>query len=68
MGEEQMEGFTLVNTKVMRETEKALLVEHADDEFWIPKSQICDDSEVYGDGHEGDLVITRWLAGQKGWL
>lgn len=36
------------------------------DEVWIPQSQIHDDSEVYEVGGEGKLVITTWLAEQKG--
>lgn len=55
---------------VITETEKALLVECAEWEgdMWIPKSQIHDDSEVYGgkDGTEGTLIISAWLAKQKG--
>lgn len=47
---------------------KALLINFGDDEKeWVPKSQIHDDSEVYKEGHAGRLVITRWIAEQKGW-
>ena len=35
-------------------------------EMWIPDSQIHDDSEVYREGDIGKLVITRWIAEQKG--
>lgn len=49
-----------------RETAKALLVVIDGSEHWIPKSQIHADSEVYEDGHRGKLVITAWLAEQKG--
>ena len=50
------------------ETEKAVLVRCVDwkEDMWIPKSQIHDDSEVYGEGHEGKLVITQWIAERKG--
>lgn len=40
-------------------------------EQFIPKSQIHDDSEVHGKskvGKVGKLVITSWLAEQRGWL
>ena len=51
----------------LKETEKAVLV--SCDEFpqdiWIPVSQISDDSDVFAEGHEGDLIITRWIAEQK---
>lgn len=36
------------------------------EEIWIPKSQITDDSEVYETGTEGTLVVTEWIAEQKG--
>lgn len=29
---------------------------------WVPKSVIHDDSEVYGEGHVGSLVIPAWKA------
>jgi len=35
---------------------------------WIPKSQVDDDSEVYKDGDEGTLIVTQWIAEQKGWV
>jgi hypothetical protein len=49
-----------------KETDKALLVEIDGDEHWIPKSQIDDDSEVYQEGDEGELVVSLWIAEQKG--
>lgn len=73
-------GF-LVGTGVgIRETDKAVLVrveEPSDDaeehvernlETWLPRSQIHDDSEVYGEGHSGTIIITEFLARQKEWL
>ena len=55
------------NVTVKRATGKALLVETEDgDEHWIPQSQIDDDSDVYADGDVGDLVISEWIAKQKG--
>lgn len=53
-----------------RMTDKALLVEIEGGEYWIPKSQLHDDSEVYDadDNSEGNLVITEWLAKQKNLL
>lgn len=47
-------------------TEKAVLCEIDGEDHWIPRSQIDDDSEVYEKGHEGKLVVTRWIAEQKG--
>jgi hypothetical protein len=57
---------TFDDVRVIRATANALLVEIDGDEHWIPQSQIDDDSEVYADGHEGELVISEWLAQQKG--
>ena len=34
--------------------------------YWIPQSQIDDDSEVYHAGHKGKLVVSEWIAVQKG--
>jgi len=54
------------------ESEKACLIELGDDcrkageAVWIPKSQIHDDSEVWKKGQVGKLVITEWIAEQKG--
>lgn len=36
------------------------------DELWIPRSQIHEDSEVTELHDSGNLVITKWLAEQKG--
>ncbi len=55
---------------VQRVTPAALLVVDCDgDEHWIPKSQICDESDL-GSGaevnDEGDLLLPEWLAIEKG--
>lgn len=61
------ESFTYLATAV-RETEAALLcrfidnADHTDEEHWIPKSCIHDDSEVYARGHYGKLVVKAWFA------
>lgn len=57
---------TIRDVKVIKATDKALLVKIEDEEVWIPQSQIDDDSEVYKAGDEGDLVISQWIADQKG--
>mgnify|MGYP001605071654 FL=1 len=52
---------------VKRETDKAILVVVEGEEHWIPKGQIDDDSEVWSQKNgEGRLVISRWIAEQKG--
>ena len=55
----------------LTQTDKAVLVEHEGEEFWIPNTQIDDDSEVFVGcdlqrGEEGTLVCTTWIAEQKG--
>lgn len=55
----------------MKATTGALLVEFEDedqDDVWIPRSQIHDDSEVYEQGHTGDVVVTTWWAEKEGLL
>lgn len=37
-----------------------------EEEHWIPRSQIDDDSEVYEVGHSGELVVSQWIADEKG--
>lgn len=59
-----MEEFA--DVKCTAETPDAILVEIDGDEHWIPKSQVSEDSEVYEEGGEGKLVITTWIATQKG--
>lgn len=48
------------------ETPKAIMFTHEGEEFWIPKSQIGNDSEVQGKGDTGTLIIPEWLAEEKG--
>jgi hypothetical protein len=48
-----------------RETDKALLVllDVDDEEHWVPKSVIDDDSECYSmESGAGDLVVAAWWA------
>jgi hypothetical protein len=50
----------------VKETGAAVLCRIDGAEHWIPKTQIHDDSEVWEEGQEGELVITEWIAKQKG--
>ena len=50
----------------LKSTEKACLCLIGTEEMWIPQSQIDDDSEVCTEGDEGTLVISQWIAEQKG--
>ncbi len=55
-----------IDEPVKRETDKALLVVVEGEEVWIPKGQIHDDSEVYRQGDTGTLIVSLWIAEQKG--
>ena len=46
----------------------ALLVRFEDQEEpqWMPQSQIDDDSEVFDEGQSGLLIVSRWIAEEKG--
>jgi hypothetical protein len=62
-------NVTVQDVLAVHETDKAIKVDFGElGEQWIPKSQIHEDSEVYEDGHHGDLIISRWIAKQKGLL
>lgn len=55
---------------IIRHSVKAILVNHENEEQWIPNSQIHDDSEIWEKstiGETGSLVIPLWLAEKKGW-
>ncbi len=54
------------NVTVVRETQLAILCKIDGKEEWIAKSQIDEDSEVYEEGTEGELIISEWLAKEKG--
>jgi hypothetical protein len=59
---------TVDNCVVMKETARALLVAvpGAAEHLWFPKGQIRDSSECKNDGDRGKLVISEWIANQKG--
>ena len=46
----------------LRETDDAVLIEFADGEVWLPKSQLEGWPDV---GEEGDVVMPYWLAMDK---
>lgn len=55
------------NTVVRAESDDAINVELDDGrKFWIPRSQVHDDSESYELGTDGTLIIPEWLADSKG--
>ena len=53
--------------EVIVETDDAILAMLEDGrEEWFPKSHISDNSEVYKKGHSGGMIISPWIAKQKG--
>ena len=53
--------------EAVAETDLAVCVEGiTDEDVWVPKSQISDDSEVWKKGDEGELIITEWFAEKEG--
>lgn len=48
------------------ETAKAILVRCGDKQCWVPKSQVSDDSEVYGYEDAGKLIVKAWFAEKEG--
>jgi hypothetical protein len=61
------DAVRLGDAKVIRETDKAILVRVEGEEMWIPKSAIHDDSEVWSERNcEGDLCVKAWFAEKEG--
>lgn len=63
------ETVTLEEVCVVRRTESSLLVEYEGEEFFIPFSEISDESEITEDsepGDTGELIIPEWLAEDRG--
>lgn len=61
----EKDPVSIDNVECTRETAAAILCAIDGRQHWIPKSQIDEESEVNGEGDEGTLVISRWLAEQK---
>ena len=60
------EKIRIDDVTILRMTDMAVLCEIDGSEYWIPQSQIDDDSEVWEEGDGGMLVISKWIADQKG--
>ena len=58
----EFEGCT-----VLRETERALLVQIPDngEDVWVPKSQLDEGNELDAEGDEGVLVVKAWWAEKR---
>jgi hypothetical protein len=59
-------AVALEDVKVLKETDKALLVDLEGEPVWVPKSCVDDDSEVYRLGDEGTLLVSEWWAIREG--
>lgn len=57
---------SIEGAKVEHETPSAILVVVDEEPIWFPKTQIDDESEVWREGHEGTLIVSEWIAKQKG--
>lgn len=72
MADDGDDGVCIGSGECVRDTGKAILVElrgprdsfggSSVTEVWIPQSCVTDDSEVYGEGHVGTVVVKRWFA------
>ena len=52
--------------EILKETDKAFLVRIADEEIWLPFSQLADpDDYSEGDMDLEDVAITEWIAREK---
>jgi hypothetical protein len=54
------------DVEAIKETEFGLQVLISGNTYWLPKSQIHNDSEVHKLDTRGLLIIPRWLADEKG--
>jgi hypothetical protein len=66
MKEHDEKNVLVEDVQVLSESPRALLVYLGGKEHWIPKSQIHDDSEVYERGQHGAMIITKWIAKERG--
>lgn len=63
---------TLGDGRVLREAKSglALLISVENEEIWVPKSILHDESDIDETsevGDEGDVVVPEWWAEQEGW-
>ena len=54
------------DVEVVSETPLALRCRIGGREYWIPKSQVSDDSEVYKVGDSGTMIMSEWIATDRG--
>jgi hypothetical protein len=69
--DEKAEGYAIEDCRGLRLSRSGAAIEVEMDDGtkdWVPLSQIHDDSEVFEPGGSGRLVVTKWLAEQRGWV
>jgi len=66
IGHVEFEDVEFEDVEAIAETALALLCVVEGERYWIPQAQISEDSEVYRKRHTGKLVISKWIAKQKG--
>lgn len=63
------DAVSLGQGRCLRATDKAIFVSFENEDgagMWIPQSVVHDDSEVYEVGQEGDVIVKRWWAEERG--
>lgn len=63
------ETIEFENVEVRHATERALLCVIDGEEYWMPKSQIASGSELDESseaGDKGSLLVSEWIAREKG--
>lgn len=69
-------ALTLEGCDILATTDDAILVDYENEEFWLPKSHVCNDNvdewdwlpNVYDETKETnvDIIISPWLARKLG--
>lgn len=59
-------GYTLVTADIVQCTEKAVLINDGTKEAWVPYSQIKDPKEFHRGEVGVEILMTEWIATQKG--
>lgn len=64
-----MSGFVIDGAECVYETEKAICIKAPmfDEDKWVPKSVVTDESEVYKKGTTGNCIVSEWFADKEGW-
>ena len=67
VGRDEGEWVEFEDAKCVAATGAAIQVRLDDGElYWFPKSQVSNDSEVWKLGTKGTLIVSEWIAKQKG--